>query len=194
MKAIVQKGYGSIQHLELQDVTKPIPAKGEALVRVRAASLNSWDWDNLKGDQPIVRLLAGLFKPRRKIPGADFAGTVEQLGSGIDTVSVGDSVCGDLCASGWGAFAEYVCVPVSALVPMPSNITFEQAAALPQAGVMALQGICDYADIGRGDKVLINGAGGSFQGLSHEHDAERKRQKLVELYWNRLQVSPRCGL
>ncbi len=159
MKATICPAYGLPDVLELQEVDTPAPRDDEVLVRVRAASLNSWDWDNVRG-QLTIRLFMGFVRPKYSIPGADIAGRVEAVGKDVTRFQPGDDVFGDLSASGWGAFAEYVCAPQDALAPKPANITFEQAAAVPQAAVMALQGIVDYGQVAPGQRVLINGAGG----------------------------------
>ncbi len=160
MKAIICRKYGFPDVLELDDIDKPTAGDDEVLVRVHAASVNSWDWDNLRGTRFIVRLLMGLRTPKYEIPGADIAGRVEAVGRNVKRLQPGDEVFGDLCGCGWGAFAEYVCAPEDALALKPPNATFEQAAAVPQAAVMALQGIRDYGHTQPGHKVLINGAGG----------------------------------
>lgn len=160
MKAILCRKYGPPDVLELREIDKPSPEDDEVLVRVHAASVNSWDWDNLRGKPFLVRLLMGLLKPKYQIPGADTAGRVEAIGKNVTRFQPGDEVFGDLCACGWGAFAEYVCAPEDSLALKPANATFEQAASVPQAGVMALQGIRDYGRTQPGQKVLINGAGG----------------------------------
>ena len=160
MKAAVHRVYGPPEVLTVEDKTKPTPGEGEVLVKVHAASVNSWDWDNLRGKPWYVRPFAGYLKPKREIPGADVAGRVETVGPNASRFQPGDEVFGDLCASGWGAFAEYVCAPESALTAKPAAITFEEAASVPQAGVMALQGIVDYGNTQAGQKILINGAGG----------------------------------
>jgi NADPH:quinone reductase-like Zn-dependent oxidoreductase len=102
----------------------------------------------------------GLFKPKYTIPGADIAGIIEAKGENVTGFEVGDAVFGDLCASGWGGYAEYVCVPEKALAKKPKEMTFTEAASIPQAGVLALQGFRDKKQITPGMKVLINGAGG----------------------------------
>ncbi len=161
MKAITYNKYGSPDELKLEEVAKPIPKDNEVLIKVRAASINSWDWDLLRGEPFIVRLAGGgIKKPIKKILGCDVAGQVETVGNKVKNIKVGDAVFGDISQSGWGAFAEYVCAPETALMPKPIGMTFEEAAALPQAGVMALQGIQDYGRVTNGQKVLINGAGG----------------------------------
>jgi NADPH:quinone reductase-like Zn-dependent oxidoreductase len=146
--------------LELTEVPKPTPEDDEVVVKVYAASLNSWDWDNLCGKPLLSRVFSGLRRPKRAIPGADVAGRVESVGKAVTQFKPGDLVFGDLSAGGWGALAEFVRARATELEPMPARSTFEEAAAVPQAGVMALQGIRDYGAVGPGRKVLINGAGG----------------------------------
>jgi NADPH:quinone reductase-like Zn-dependent oxidoreductase len=159
MKAIVYRTYGSPEVLKLQEIPKPVPKDKEVLVKVVAVSVNSWDWDLLKGEPILIRMW-GLFRPGYNILGSDIAGVVENVGSEVKNLNPGDEVFGDLSASGWGGFAEYVCAPENALALKPANMTFEQAASLPQAGVLAYQGLFDYGKIESGKKVLINGAGG----------------------------------
>ena len=159
MKAIVYTRYGPPEVLSLQEVPKPIPKPNEVLVRVRAASINSWDWDMVRGEPWIVRMW-GLFRPRHEIPGADIAGTVESVGAQVTKFKPGDDVFGDLCESGWGGYAESTCAKESALAIKPNSLTFEQAAAIPQAGLMALQGLINKGKVKTGQKVLMNGAGG----------------------------------
>ncbi|MBT3396734.1 MAG: NAD(P)-dependent alcohol dehydrogenase [Alphaproteobacteria bacterium] len=161
MKAIVYKKYGAPEDvLRFEDVPKPVPKDDEVLVKVFAASINEWDWSMVRAAAIFVRFW-GLFKPRHQIPGADIAGTVEAVGSSVTRFKPGDEVFGDLNQNGWGGYAEYVCSRENGLAPKPPSLTFEQAAAIPQAGVMALQGIRDYGKVQPGDKVLINGAGGA---------------------------------
>jgi NADPH:quinone reductase-like Zn-dependent oxidoreductase len=159
MKAIVYQKYGPPDVLELREVEKPVAGGNEVLVKVHAASINSWDWDLLRG-KPFVFRLWGLLKPKYQIPGADIAGLVEAVGKDVKQFQPGDEVFGDLCGCGWGGFAEYVCAQENALALKPASMTFEQAAAIPQAAVMALQGIRDKGEVQPGQKVLINGAGG----------------------------------
>lgn len=159
MKAIVYDSYGPPEVLRLEDVPTPSPGDNDVLIRVRAASVNSWDWDNLIGATQ-ARPMLGWLKPQRRIPGADVAGVVEAVGRNVTRFKSGDEVFGDLSPFGWGAFAEYARAPESALTPKVPQISFEQAAAIPQAGVMALQGIRDYCCVKPGHLVLINGAGG----------------------------------
>jgi NADPH:quinone reductase-like Zn-dependent oxidoreductase len=163
MQAIIFTEYGSPDHLQFKEVPKPVAQDDEVLVKVHASSVNSWDWEFQSGTTFINRLLFGLFRPKpsKQIPGADIAGTVEAVGHNVSRFQPGDEVFGDLWDS-WGGFAEYACAPESALVLKPVNSTFLEAAAVPQAGVLALQGIRKAGQIQPGQKVLINGAGGGI--------------------------------
>jgi len=160
MKAVIAERYGTPNVLQLKDVPAPVPKPGEVLVRVHAASVNDWDWENLRGQLLLTRLLNGPFTPKVRILGGDIAGRVEAVGSQTTMFKPGDEVYGDLCMSGFGAFAEYVCAPEACLAPKPSGMTFEQAAAIPQAGMLAVQGLIDVGRIQRGQTLLLNGAGG----------------------------------
>jgi len=160
MKAIVYTKYGPPDVLQLKEVEKPVPRDNEVLIKIHAASVNSWDWDLLRGRPFLVRMW-GLLKPKYKILGADVAGRVEAFGRNAKQFQLGEEVFGDLCECGWGGFAEYVCARENALALKPAGITFEQAAAVPQAAVMALQGLRDKGNIQSGQNVLINGAGGA---------------------------------
>ncbi|MBA2941295.1 NAD(P)-dependent alcohol dehydrogenase [Paenibacillus sp. CGMCC 1.16610] len=159
MKAMVYTKYGTKDVLNLVEVEKPTPKDNEVLVRVHAASVNSWDWDLLRGKPYLVRL-GGMLKPKYSILGADIAGIVEAVGREVKQFHPGDEVFGDISGSGWGGFAEYVSVRETVLSYKPSHLTFEEAAALPQAGVLALQGLRDKGKIQKGQKILVNGAGG----------------------------------
>jgi NADPH:quinone reductase-like Zn-dependent oxidoreductase len=154
MKAIVRRRYGSPDVLELVDVEKPVPADDEVLVRVRACSVNPTEWYGTKG-LLVGRPQMGLFKPKESRLGTDFAGVVEAVGASRSDFAPGDEVFGGRT----GAFAEYVSVK-NAIAPKPANITFEQAAAVPVAGITALQGLRDKGEVQAGQKVLINGASG----------------------------------
>jgi NADPH:quinone reductase-like Zn-dependent oxidoreductase len=161
MKAIVYQGYGSPQILRYQELEKPTPGDNEALIKVRAASLNPLDWKLMKGGPFIVRILLRLGKPKSKRPGVDVAGQVEAVGRNVTQFKPGDEVFGT-CQ---GAFAEYatsasVFGMKSALVIKPENVTFEQAASAPVAALTALQGLRDKGRIQAGQRVLINGAAG----------------------------------
>ncbi|MDH3354118.1 MAG: NAD(P)-dependent alcohol dehydrogenase, partial [Chromatiales bacterium] len=147
--------------LEFREIAKPTPKDNEVLVKIHAASINSWDWELLQGVPFVNRIMAGLFKPTKiTILGCDIAGEVEAVGKNITQFQPGDEVFGDLSASGWGGFAEYVAVPEKSILLKPSNMTFEQAAAVPQAGLLALQGLRYKGEIKPGQKILINGASG----------------------------------
>lgn len=159
MKAMVYDKYGTIDVLKLKEVKTPTPLDNEVLVKVHAVSVNSWDWDLLRG-KPFLARIGGLLKPKYQILGADIAGRVEAIGRGVKNLLPDDEVFGDISWCGWGGFAEYVCVHEDAMSLKPTSMTFEQAAAIPQAAVLALQGLRDKGRIQEGQKVLINGAGG----------------------------------
>ncbi len=157
MKAIVYRCYGSPDVLEFEDVDKPTPADDEVLVKVHAAAVNPLDWHYMRGSPYIMRLGVGLGAPTRTSMGVDFAGTVEAVGSNVKRFKPGDEVFGGRS----GAFAEYVTVREDrALALKPANMTFEQAASVPIAGITALQALRDKGQLKPGQKVLINGASG----------------------------------
>ena len=161
MKAMVRDRYGGPEVLRLDDVPIPRPRADEVLVRVRAASVNAADWHLLRAKPFLVRLMVGgLFRPRYAGLGLDVAGEVEAVGPNVDGFHPGDVVYGDLAEHGFGAFAEYVCAPEHAFAPKPPQLTFAEAAAVPVAGVTALQGLRDEGQIQAGDAVLVNGASG----------------------------------
>ncbi|MGG4410726.1 NAD(P)-dependent alcohol dehydrogenase [Niallia taxi] len=159
MKAMVYEEYGTTDVLHLKEVKIPDLNQNDVLVKVHAASVNSWDWDLLRG-KPFMNRIGGLRKPKYNILGADIAGIVEAIGTGVKHLSVGDEVFGDISWCGWGGFAEYVKVHANALSMKPANMSFEEAAAIPQAGVLALQGLRDIGKVHETRKVLINGSGG----------------------------------
>jgi NADPH:quinone reductase-like Zn-dependent oxidoreductase len=159
VKAVVFTRYGSPNELELRELEKPAPRDNEVLVRVRAVSLNDWDLGALAGRDVVNRLIFGITRPKKQILGSDVAGIVEQVGSNVREFRVGDEVFGDLSGT-WGGLAEYVCAREEALVKKSPSITFEQAAAIPQAAMLALQALRDIGQIQPRQKVLINGAGG----------------------------------
>ena len=154
MKAIVYTKYGPPDVLQLKEVEKPTPKDNEVLVKVHASSLNAADLDFLRGKMQFSR------KPRYKILGSDIAGRIETVGRNVKQFQPGDEIFVDLSRFGFGAFAEYVCVLENALRLKPSSMTFEEAATLPQAAILALQGLRDKRQVQPGQKVLINGAGG----------------------------------
>lgn len=159
MKAVVRSHYGTPDVLRSDDVERPTAGPDEALVRVRATSVNSADLEYLKG-MSLVRMAAP-FRPAHRILGSDIAGIVEAVGTNVTSRSPGDIVFADLTEHGFGAFAEYVAVPANALAPMPTGLTFEEAAAVPSAAVIALQGL-RKRQVMPGQRVLINGAGGGM--------------------------------
>jgi NADPH:quinone reductase-like Zn-dependent oxidoreductase len=157
MKAIIYDQYGSPDVLELEEVDKPIVKDGEVLVRVRAVSLNPYDWHFMTGLPYIGRLSFGLLNPKARILGADFAGQVEAVGKNVTRFRPGDDVFGGVET---GAFAEFVCAPKDSVALKPAVMSFEHAAAVPMAALTALQGLRDHGELKPGQKVLINGASG----------------------------------
>ncbi len=157
MKAIVYCDYG-LPNLKLQNVEKPTPEDNQLLVRVRAASVNPYDWHFIEGTPKIMRLMGvGLRKPKDMRLGVDFAGNVEAVGKNVTQFKPGDEVFGGKT----GAFAEYICARADRAVALkPANITFEQAASVNIAGITALQAIRDKGKVQAGQKILINGASG----------------------------------
>lgn len=162
MKAIVCTKYGSPDVLQLQEVEKPAPQDDEVLIEIHAASINSRDWRFMRAKPLFIRLApGGFFQPKNKILGADVAGRVEAIGSNVRQFKPGDEVFGYLpSATGRGTFTEYVCANENAIALKPVNLTFEQAAAVPEAAMTALQGLRDKGNIQPGQKVLIQGASG----------------------------------
>ena len=158
MKAIVRREYGSLNVLKLEEVQKPTPKDNEVLVKVRAVSVNRSDWEGLVG-KPLYARIGGLFKPGYGILGSDIAGTVEAVGKDVKQFKPGDEVFGLILNYG-GGFAEFACMTEKAMALKPASITFEEAAAIPQAAFIALQGILDKGQVKAGQRILINGAGG----------------------------------
>jgi NADPH:quinone reductase-like Zn-dependent oxidoreductase len=155
VRAIAYHRYGSPDVLRLEEIPAPrVQRDADVLVKVHATSINSWDWDLLRGRLTVRR------RPRHPVMGADVAGRVEAVGTGVTRFRPGDAVFGDVSGCGWGGLGEYVCVPERALAAMPAGLSFEQAAAVPQAGVLALQGLRYRGEVAAGEHVLINGAGG----------------------------------
>jgi NADPH:quinone reductase-like Zn-dependent oxidoreductase len=160
MKAILLKEYGLPDHLEIGDVAKPTPNEGEVLVKIHSVSINDWDWGYVRGKPFVIRLFFGLKKPKIRIPGVDVSGTIEAVGDNVSSFKAGDEIYCDLSECGLGGFAEYVCIPENALSGKPSNISHNDASALPHAGLLALQGLVEKGKVKPGQSVLINGAGG----------------------------------
>jgi NADPH:quinone reductase-like Zn-dependent oxidoreductase len=162
MKAVVYRKYGPPDVLRLEDIAEPIPGDEEVLVAVRAVSINAWDWDTLTGEPFEYRFFSGILKPKHtQIHGCDIAGRVTAVGKKVSRFAVGDEVFGDLSDKGWGAFAEYTRAREEALMLKPASMTFEEAACLSHGGNLAVQGLIDVGRIKSGQKVLINGGGGS---------------------------------
>ncbi|MGJ6969101.1 NAD(P)-dependent alcohol dehydrogenase [Streptosporangium sp. G11] len=159
LKAFVLRSYGSPDVLDLTDIDMPVPGDDEVLVRVRATSVQPYDWHHMRGEPYVSRLMGGLGlrKPRISILGADMAGQVEATGRNVTGFRPGDEVFALLEQ---GGFAEYVCVREDELAPKPKNVSYEQAAAVPMAGSTALLGLRDEGRIQPGQKVLVNGASG----------------------------------
>src|SRR5450759_2690675 len=156
MKAIVYRRYGSPDVLRCEEIERPAAGDGEVLIKVCAASVNPADWHFMRASPYVVRAMTGWSKPRNTRLGADVAGQVEAVGRNVTQFRPGDEVFG----TSRGSFAEYVCAAQDRLARKPANLTFEQAAAVPLAGITALQGLRDKGRIQRGQKVLINGAAG----------------------------------
>lgn len=166
MKALTIRQYGSPDFLDIHDVEQPRPVGDQVLIKVNAVSVNDWDWALLHGS-PFVpnRLMAGLLKPSITI-GSDIAGVIESVGSAVSAYKPGDEVYGDLSGCGFGGFAEYVCAPQRAVRLKSRSMGFEQAAAIPQPGMLALQGVTARGQLDPGQKVLINGAGGGVGSIA----------------------------
>lgn len=160
MKAFILHSYGSPEDLELTDVETPTPRPDEVLVRVRATSVQPYDWHHMRGEPYVARLMPGtlgLRKPKISILGADVAGQVEQVGAEVTEFRPGDPVFAMLEQ---GGFAEYVCVSTDRLAPMPADLSFEEAAAVPLAASTALIAVRDMGRVEPGQRVLVNGASG----------------------------------
>ena len=167
MLAIVQDSYGSADVLQLREIPAPVVGDREVLVRVRAASVHPDVWHVLTGRPYVLRIMgAGVRRPRNRVPGTDVAGRVEAVGRRATRFRPGDEVFGE-CVRGhqWhngGAFAEYVAVRERALARKPARLTFEQAAAVPTSGLLALQGVRDQGGVLAGQRVLVNGAAAAW--------------------------------
>ena len=169
MKAVLYHQYGSADQLHLEEIPKPVPKENEVLIKICAASINDWDWGLLHGVPFANRMMSGLFKPKKiQILGSDIAGHIEAIGKNVSHFKSGDEVFGDLSdmhGTGWGGFAEYVCATENVLLFKPATMSYKQAAALPQTGALAIQGL-DQGKIKSGDRVLINGASGGVGTLA----------------------------
>lgn len=158
MKTVVYTKYGPPDVLQIKELPKPTPTDDEVLIKIEAVSVNRSDWETLIG-KPLYARIGGLLRPRLHILGSDIAGRVEAVGSNVKRLQPGDEVFGDILGR-MGGFAEYVCVRERVLALKPAGMTFEEASTIPQAAVIALQGIRDKGQVQPGQKVLINGAGG----------------------------------
>lgn len=156
MQAIVYHRYGSPDVLQFEEIPKPTPAEDQVLIRVHAASVNPYDWHFMRAAPSLIRLFTGLRGPKFPRLGADVAGVVEAVGDKVKSLKPGDAVFG----MAKGSFAEYACAAASQLAVKPKEISFEQAACLPIAGITALQGVRDKGKVQAGQTVLINGAAG----------------------------------
>lgn len=160
MKAVLFTQYGDPALLHYTEIARPAPLDHEVLVKVHAASINSWDYELLRGVPFANRLSFGLTRPKKiRSLGCDIAGVVEAVGSAVTRLKPGDEVFGDLSNAGWNGFAEYVATTEEALTQKPASLSFVQAAAVPQAGLLALQGL-RKGHLQSGQRVLINGASG----------------------------------
>lgn len=160
MKAYIRKRYCGPEGLQLLDFQKPSPKADEILVKVKATSINPADWHLMRGTPYMIRLMLGFPKPKNPFLGADASGVVEEVGSEVTQFKKGDEVFTEVVGTGAGSFAEYVCVKASHWIHKPNNISHEEAAATPLAGVTAWQGLHDQGSLQPGQRVLINGASG----------------------------------
>lgn len=156
MRAVIHERYGPPDQLRVGELPTPVPGHGEVLVRVRAAAIFFGDWRIIRGQPLVVRFYTGLRRPKQPVPGIDAAGVVEAIGAGVTDLRVGDEVFG------WapGTLAEYACAPASQFVAKPETLSFQEAAAIPEAGMTALQGLRDAGAVSTGQRVLIIGASG----------------------------------
>ncbi len=157
MRAAVARRYGTAEVVTVDEVPTPTPGSEEVLVRVEASSLNALDWHFLTGTPYLLRLVAGLRRPKRIIPGADIAGVVVAIGDAVTTLRPGDAV---FTEGPGGGCAPYVAIKAAALVAVPDGVSFAAAAATPVAGLTAIQGLRTHAGVQPGERVLINGAAG----------------------------------
>lgn len=162
MKAFTKTKYGGSEVLQLEEVERPSVKEGHLLVKVMANSVNPADWHIIRGKPFIARFAFGLFRPKDKIPGIDFAGIVEEVGNNVEQFKVGDRVFGENLKG--GAFAEYTCVPAKSCATIPEGEDFAVMATLPIAGVTALQALITHGKLKDGESVLINGSSG---GVGH---------------------------
>lgn len=162
MRAFARTQYGGPEVLRLEEIEKPIPRDGHILIKVVANSANPADWHILRGEPFFARFTFGLFKPKDKVPGADFSGIVEQVGNKVSRFKIGDRVFGETLSG--GAFAEYVEAPENACARMPDSSDYTTMACLPIAGLTAFQAVVTHGKLKSGESVLVNGSSG---GVGH---------------------------
>lgn len=160
MKAIFCSYYASPEELEIKEVPTPIPAKHEVMVKIHATAINDYDWGMVRGKPYLYRLIFGIRKPKRPIAGMELSGVIEDIGEGVTQFKKGDAVYGDISEFGFGSFAEYIAINEKAVVLKPEEMSFEEATAIPHAALLAYQGLVEKGKIQKGQKILINGAGG----------------------------------
>ncbi len=167
MRAVTSTQYGNPEEvLKITEVPKPSPKTNEVLIRIKATAINDYDWSIARGKPFLYRLIFGLTKPKNPIAGMELSGIVESIGSEVKSLEVGDEVFGDISSFGFGTFAEYIAINERVVVKKPSHISFEEAAAIPHAGLLAWQAMIDLGKIEANQKVLINGAGGGVGALA----------------------------
>lgn len=178
MKAFVCEHYGPPEVLRLEELSVPNPGPGQVRVKVKCTAINDYDWSIVRGKPVLYRLMYGLFKPKTsvQIPGMEVSGIVDARGSGVGRFQVGDAVYGDISNYGFGSFAECLCVDENALYLKPLEMSFEEAAALPHAALLAWQGF-KLGELSKGQKILINGAGGGVGTLG----LQMAREYLAEV-------------
>jgi len=169
MLALTQHRYGKFNVFQLERVATPTPKDNEVRIKVHASGVNDWELGLMEGKPYIIRVFLGLFRPRVHIVGCEVSGVVDMKGSQVSTFGLGDRVYGDLSEQGFGSHAEYVCVTEDAVSRMPTNISFEQAAAIPHAGLLMLQSLHDIGDLKEGQSLLVNGAGGGVGTLALQY-------------------------
>ncbi|GAA5225254.1 NAD(P)-dependent alcohol dehydrogenase [Membranihabitans marinus] len=166
MKAIYFERYGKPEKvLKVKELDRPNPLENQILVKVYATSINDYDWSQVRGKPLIYRLMFGLIRPKQNISGMEFSGVVEGIGPSVKHFKVGDAVFGDISETGFGTFAEYICVNEKSVTSMPDGLSFEEATALPHALTLAFQALVDIGKMGKGQNVLINGGGGGVGSL-----------------------------
>ena len=160
MKAVKLNTYGLPEALRIEEIEQPVPKPDEILIRVHSTAVNDYDWAMVRGKPYLYRLLFGVFKPRSAVPGMEMSGIIVSTGDNVTDYKVGDAVYGDTSEFGFGTYAEYVCVNQRAVIGKPAKMSFEEAASISHAAMLAMQGLFDHGKMTKGQKILINGAGG----------------------------------